>query len=44
LETKRNAYRFLVGSEREECHYEDLDMDGGRINLIVERERKHVVA
>jgi hypothetical protein len=30
----------MVGSQREGCHYEDLDMDGRRINWILERERE----
>jgi hypothetical protein len=28
MEEKRNAYRILVGSQKERAHYEDKDMGG----------------
>jgi hypothetical protein len=35
---KRNAYRILVGSQKERDHYEDVDVSGRIISrLILER-------
>jgi hypothetical protein len=39
LETKRMHISFLMGSQKEGCHCEDLDMDGRRIKWILEREK-----
>jgi hypothetical protein len=38
MEAKRNAYRILVGKQKERNQYQDLDVDGKiKIKWVLER-------